>query len=411
MNSLMDFLGQLEKLAYSLAVWIILIPKTIFKIFTNPGWVRRYVAKEFSEAKESRFDDYISPVILLLLCSLVPFVGFQLLPNFGVMISNDGESILGSNTCIQDNSCAYQIAGNFLGDSSTYSVEWQCREEAYYEVDPTVGKKLEVSGYKLASEAACTWTTPGMKQVYAAVVNSYGGIVDENYLDVEVKSSAAGGSSTQPAETVANQIRDRGEQNLNGAKNLVDGVKNNSYLGILFLLPALAFSLAARGLKVDKHDDKQEEDKKDEKGVSAETLKEVFYAQCYYFTPVSLATYLVLYGFHFSTSGDWFANILLMLAFAAVCVWFFIVEVNAVFQERKFEKKRSAYAVVVGTLILILVVSFFALILIGDPEMLRSWSYTLVKWGIIFVALYYLVLRRVGAWWKNRKNKKDSQPT
>jgi FtsH-binding integral membrane protein len=180
-------------------------------------------------------------------------------------------------------------------------------------------------------------------------------------------------------------------------KNLVDGVKNNSYLGILFLLPALAFSLAARGFK------------KDEKGVSADSLKEVFYAQCYYFTPVSLATYLVLYGFHFSTSGDWVANILLVLAFVAVCVWFFIVEVNAVYEERKFEKKRSAFVVVIGTLILILVVSFFALILIGDPEMLRSWSYTLVKWGIIFVALYYLILRRAMAWWKKRKEKKSGE--
>ena len=53
MSNIMDLLGQIEKLAYSLAIWVILIPKTVIKIFLDPGWVRGYVAKEFAEYAEA----------------------------------------------------------------------------------------------------------------------------------------------------------------------------------------------------------------------------------------------------------------------------------------------------------------------------------------------------------------------
>src|SRR6266496_43090 len=122
MPKIMDILGQIESLAYSLAVWIILIPKTIIKILLDSGWVRGYVDKEFSESKEKRFDDYVSPVILLLLCSLIPYVGYQLLPPFGLLDLN-GEYVHGSKTCTVGQSCAYAIEGNYFSDF--YTVDWQ----------------------------------------------------------------------------------------------------------------------------------------------------------------------------------------------------------------------------------------------------------------------------------------------
>ena len=412
MSSLMDFLGQIEKLAYSLAMWVILIPKTIIKIVLDPGWVRDYVAKEFKEsaaakddksADKVRFDDYISPVILLLLCSLVPFVGMQLLPSYGLTYV-DGESIHGTKTCTKNNPCTFHVEGNFLGESSGYSVQWQCRDESYTEAQAITGTSIKDSPYTLSNDGTCTWDTPGQKQVYAAVVLADGTLLDENYLDVEVKESADT-TATPPSATNGtdeNQIKAANEQRADQAKDLLNGVKNSSYLGIIFLLPALVFSLVVSGLR----DENQER-----KTISAESLKEVFYAQCYYFTPISLVTYLLVYGIYFSSSTVLGTDGLLVLAFLALCIWFYRAEVEAVYKERKLTSKLQAHMLVLGTLLVIGIVSLVALVVSSDPEMLRKWSYGLVRWGILLALLYAVFGRRVVTWWNNRKKDKKEPVT
>src|SRR6266508_5543727 len=174
MSNLMDFLGQIEKLAYSLAVWIILIPKTIFKIILEPTWVRGYIAKEFAESAEVektgksgdkvRFDDYVSPVILLLLCSLVPYVGYQLLPPFGLA------GIVGTDTCVVNQPCSYDIDANYFDNA--YVIDWQFRDLSNANVDnqhETVYANSALSDdnmtFRITGKQEIQWTTPGDKEV------------------------------------------------------------------------------------------------------------------------------------------------------------------------------------------------------------------------------------------------------
>lgn len=59
----------IERLVVSLLFWIIFIPKSIYKIVTDPKWVEVYVTKELKEETD-RFRDYMSPIILYLLNSV-----------------------------------------------------------------------------------------------------------------------------------------------------------------------------------------------------------------------------------------------------------------------------------------------------------------------------------------------------
>ena len=53
MDGMKGFLDGFEKLVYDILVWLILVPKTLAKVISNPSWVPGYVAKELGE-KELR---------------------------------------------------------------------------------------------------------------------------------------------------------------------------------------------------------------------------------------------------------------------------------------------------------------------------------------------------------------------
>lgn len=411
----MDFLGQIEKLAYSLAIWVILIPKTIVKIITDPVWVRGYIAKEFEESAAAekagksgdkvRFDDYISPVILLLLCSLVPYLGLQFLPDFGFAF-NGGESIQGKASCTANVDCTYKVQAYILGDAAGDFVEWQCRDEPYTDTSAFRGASLKDESYPIASQATCKWTAPGTVQVYAAIKDEFGGVINWTTRDVEVKaSSATSAAPAEPEPSTENAIADntaKAKAQADKAKGIADAVKQNSYLGVIFLLPALAFAVVTHGIR---RDDKKEIQ------LSAESLKEVFYAQCYYFTPISLATYALIYASYFMTPDDVWTLGLLAIVLLIMAFWFYRVEVHAVKHERQFQHRKDARKIVNWTIFGTVTVTLVGLILFTSPETLRSWSYRLVEWGILIAFLYPLVIRRMVKWWRNRKNKKETQPS
>jgi len=71
--NILDILEGIEKLLVELLLWIILIPKTLFKIITDPNWVSGYVEEELAKTSE-RFDNYISPILLFLTSSVVFFI-------------------------------------------------------------------------------------------------------------------------------------------------------------------------------------------------------------------------------------------------------------------------------------------------------------------------------------------------
>src|SRR5690606_9403302 len=91
MKSSFSVFLDIEKLIYKVLMWFILVPKTIVKITLNPAWAPGYVKDELTN-DETPFDEYISPIILLLIVALIPALVFNLLPTYGATISSPAET-------------------------------------------------------------------------------------------------------------------------------------------------------------------------------------------------------------------------------------------------------------------------------------------------------------------------------
>ena len=89
-KSIFTVLQDFEKLVYKILMWVILTPKTIVAVVLDPIWFREYVKGE--EKDESPFDEYLSPVVLLLVVALLPALAFNFLPTYGTVISSPAET-------------------------------------------------------------------------------------------------------------------------------------------------------------------------------------------------------------------------------------------------------------------------------------------------------------------------------
>jgi hypothetical protein len=72
-----NILAGLEKLVVELLLWILFIPKTLYKIVSDPDWVPGYVDAELDrdpDRQSDSFDSYLSPILLFFTCSVVLFV-------------------------------------------------------------------------------------------------------------------------------------------------------------------------------------------------------------------------------------------------------------------------------------------------------------------------------------------------
>jgi hypothetical protein len=71
----MDFVSLLQSLegaTYEIAAWLMLIPKTLFRVIFMPHWAIDYVNQEWEKKPEDRFDEYLSPVLIWLFLIVLP---------------------------------------------------------------------------------------------------------------------------------------------------------------------------------------------------------------------------------------------------------------------------------------------------------------------------------------------------
>jgi len=65
---------SLEGAVFELALWVLLLPKTLLKVLRHPVWVLAYTTGEFAKPEVDRFDDYVSPVSFWLLIAVGPYL-------------------------------------------------------------------------------------------------------------------------------------------------------------------------------------------------------------------------------------------------------------------------------------------------------------------------------------------------
>jgi hypothetical protein len=67
-------LKSLEGAVFEIALWVLLLPKTLVRVLRNSGWVLDYTTREFAKPEADRFDDYMSPVAFWLVLAVGPYL-------------------------------------------------------------------------------------------------------------------------------------------------------------------------------------------------------------------------------------------------------------------------------------------------------------------------------------------------
>ena len=88
----MDFgklFQSIEDAVYEIIVWILLLPKTLFRSMFRPRWAIQYVHEELSKKPEDRFDEFLSPVLLWLIVAVLPLTISTIIRDGNVLTLNE----------------------------------------------------------------------------------------------------------------------------------------------------------------------------------------------------------------------------------------------------------------------------------------------------------------------------------
>ena len=64
---LMRILRSLEEFLYELVGWLVFYPRTFWRVLRHPAAIARYTRAELLKPEEGRFEETISPVLMLIL--------------------------------------------------------------------------------------------------------------------------------------------------------------------------------------------------------------------------------------------------------------------------------------------------------------------------------------------------------
>jgi len=351
MKGIVDILEQLEKLMYKILMWIILIPKTIVWITIHPERIQEYIKQELGEGK-SRFDEYMSPMVLFLVVALIPAVVVTILPSYGVTLDSPS---------INEPSASRHL------DFNAKSVFKSTDTNGYYEfiwtiykidengdlVSPAINQirhtnnfnKFDTPGYEFvffntanANTVQDAWDYNfGAVGDYVVFIDAFkldakGNTIDYAYNDISVyipqdfaenvyvsvynpKNPVKPGESTSGIEKLSGQLK----------------AESTYLIALGLLILPMAFTLAIKLFSSET--------------VSEDMLREAFYAQCYYFTPLSLAFWATFYSITYTTSDIFFYNdtatLILFLPPILAFVWFVVVETGAIAEGRRISKWKA----------------------------------------------------------------------
>jgi hypothetical protein len=414
MNSVLGFLESIEKLALKVLLWIILIPKTLLKIIFDPDWVPEYSQQELGDDVKVKFDEYISPIFLLLLVAVIPAVFLNIGPQFGVEIVQPGPGFRSTERAISFEAKANSVTNR---DRFLEQFEW------------IINKKEEGHTFRVYSE---THKTARVTLDYIDTVTDdfYYEFTDAGEYSVLLLVTFCTYASSEVIDTNANEYPDRfncGEQNqeayftalsitipenLNEQVNVhtfVDSFiatdQNNMpiadrfakelqsqrtiFIALGLLIPPLLFSVATKLFR--------------EGTIGESTLRNNFYTQCYYFSPVILAIWATFYANYFWTRDIWGASrpvsfYLFLIPLVLASFWLLVVETNEIARGRNIGKFKS-FMIALLCILLMLSIGYFLSFKVSENQdairrlLLRSYPVI----GVILALLFMRSRKRKGS--------------
>lgn len=445
MSNISDFLSEIEKLAYKILLWVLLLPKTLLKIIIDPQWVPGYIKSELGGDSEKSFDNYMSPVVLFLIVTLFPAIMTSFIPTPGITVHEPQPVIEGD---LRD--MVFTVDGKFISSTSrmfhkVYWEVWQVNQVdengnpmtvSYgYDNDRSIvyfdenGNKVEnpsltfvygelddeIQGVipftKSATDSAPKLEDSPIYQTAIQFMDTH--TIEDNFYynfsegeyQVRILIENHDPNNDNTIETQSDTIyiwvpEDETQQMyydstymVFGEDSTVSGVSakpgfediqgtlesGDTYLLALGLLSLpLLFSFGTKIL--------------DESGLGATSMKNSFYMQCYYFSPVT-ATFWALYFSVLLYTNDLYILAMLMpfLFLLAIVIWFLFAEMNAIKVERGISKGR-AWGVLFMLIFILTAVTFLIALISVDLDLLRR--YSIMLYPIIGVGIFIAYIRK-----------------
>jgi len=438
MESIIKWIEGLEGLIYRILLWFIFIPKTLVQVTLNPDWAAGYIEKELKQKDPPPFDEFMSPVVLLLTVALIPAVLLQFLPNYQVVIVKPGQddSAAQVNTIEsffrQNNSLskvpgdAFEATANFASSSANmdYVFYWSVdkvqydangydsgyqtiAQQSHSEIDGT--DTIErVDNNTARDRFVYRFTEPGGYYVNVEVqkIDPVNNLPVENFYDYiyvlvpdvnnpDFKGLVSETRNKRPASLGKTEI-------LSALTNQLKS-EGTIFLALAMLLPPLLFAFASRFVT--------------RKEITEKSLKEIFYEECYYFAPLSLAGWASVYAVRFFTYDIFYYSELAILSVALpvllAIVWFMAVQVRTIVREGEVQdgeqKIRTisvpkAFLIVVVCLTLI-VAAVVVINFLQDAQwqdFLRKDAIRLYIFGSVGLLAWYL-------WTWNKKRRSENR--
>ena len=442
MNTITGLLESFEKLAYKFLLAILFFPKTILQIIVNPTWAPEYVKGELKQ-KESPFDEYMSPIVLLLVVALLPALIRNFLPTYQTVITAGPAPDEPADTRLMEFQAETET--HFRSPDVYNQYTWNVQKIVYTPEGDRAAVNLYEETYNESTGNSVTrmgdsvepvpvrlsgltykdqkWNLPTSSFYYTFDENTKEEEYDEYLVTYQIVSfypddvadnegnkyfpdkitdvfdpdnsqfiletHAASQTIVVPVKTDKNQqvlIPDSKAKNTKGASlNVSDLLKKETttFLALGLLFPPLLFALATKLYR--------------EPEISEAVLRESFYVQCYYFSPLSLAIWATYYARYFLTpdifnyrASDAATTFIVMPSLLAV-LWFIGVETHAIETQRP-TKRWVAFLITAFCGLLIAAVGLFIFLFIQPnsslPDMLRTKSIVAYPWiGILLLLL------------------------
>lgn len=394
MGSMVSFLEGLEKLAYRILLWVVLIPKTVFKIIFEPRFAPEYVKQQLEKNVETPFAVYMSPMLLFLIVILIPALSTYFIPVFGVNLVRPAPDAL-----ILDRNVDFKAEARFRADAYSNFTEFHwsiyecdspddCSTGKYVYAEShsdwvgdrilnqeDFGTFLEVENPLLAQQSKFKTLnrntvsntfeyefTPGVYSLSVfgtnytdeIVYDAFHIIVPEDPEERIQIYSIYDNYGSIPSRKISYTdpfYRFRVEQLKSWGERLKS--EESILLGFVFLSFPLIFSLFILSFPgVNKQ-------------VVKNDLKEVFYTQCYYFVPVGLTFWAWFYSDRYFVNPTdlplvkGLAQIFFVLPLVTVMVWFILVEIDAIARMRQTKRGNAFFVLFVSFVTLSIIVWLF----------------------------------------------------
>lgn len=410
MSTVIELLEQIEKLIYRTILWLVLIPKTLIRVVLYPSWAPGYIKQELGEGG-SRFDEYFSPIVLLLVVAILPFIVWGFLPTPGIDIYSESIDNPTPNRTLDFSS---EITFISTSTDGFVTVFWRVEQEAFVDGEtfyPAIRSTRHTNNpseadtsdydyfypldnYTLWDEFSYTFPVSGGS--YWVVVEAYkadadGNLIEEYRNDVYIFVPP---NSQENVEVSVFARQDAGAR-IN-FEDVAEKLKSEEtiLLALGLLIPPLLFALAAKlsaGATL-----------------SEDLLKETFYVQCYYFSPIAFLFWGMRYAIRFLTpdvfnfygAGELFIYAPVILA----VFWFISVQTYAIAGERNI-RGWQAFLIVVACAVVILAGVVY-IVNLNTPSVLEGtrvtaiWFFPLVT--VALLTAYHLLV----AWDRKKQNRK-----